>query len=61
MTPHHVISLLTQQQTFELLVVCVQFLPVDRIEAALREGCDELERRQLAFQLSIEFDSEEEQ
>ena len=56
MTPHQVLSLLTQEQTFDLMVACAQYLPVDRIQEALRQGCDPLERRQLAFQLSIEFD-----
>lgn len=58
MTPHATLSLLTQEQTAELLVACCQFLPVERIEAALRLGLDELERRQLAYQLSIEFERE---
>lgn len=61
MTPHHFLSLLTQDQTADLLTACCQYLPVDRIEAAVRSGCDELERRQLAFQLSIEFDLSETQ
>lgn len=56
MTPHQVLSLLTQDQTAELLVACCQYLPVDRIEWAVRNGLDERERRQLVFQLSIEFD-----
>lgn len=55
MTSHQVLSLLTQDQTADLLAACVEYLPVDRIERALREGLDEQERRQLAFQLSIEF------
>lgn len=58
MTPHQVLSFLTQDQTSDLLCACVQYLPVDRIERALREGLDPLERRQIAFQLSIEFDSD---
>jgi hypothetical protein len=56
MNASQVLSLLTQEQTRELLVACCQYLPVDQIEAAVREGCDPIERRQLAFQLSIEFD-----
>ena len=56
MTPHQVLSLLTQEQTADILVACCQYLPVDRIEAALRGGLDDIERRQLAYQLSIEFD-----
>ena len=56
MTPHQVLSLLTQEQTADLLVACCQYLPIDRIEASLRSGLDDLERRQLAYQLSIEFD-----
>ena len=55
-TPHATLSLLTQDQTAELMVACAQFLPVDRIQAALREGLEPLERRLLAYQLSIEFD-----
>lgn len=55
MTPHQVLSLLTQDQTADLMCACVQYLPIDRIERALREGLEEQERRQLAFQLSIEF------
>lgn len=57
MTPHQVLSLLTQDQTADLMVACAQYLPIDRIEWALRHGLEPLERRQLAFQLSIEFDS----
>ena len=38
------------------MVACCEYLAVDRIEAALRQGLDPLERRQLAYQLSIEFD-----
>ena len=56
MTPHQVLSLLTQDQTYDLFVACLQYLPVDRLQEGLREGCEPLERRQLAFQLSIEFD-----
>jgi len=58
MTPHQVLSLLTQDQTADLLVACCQYLPVDRIEWAMRQGLEPLERRQLAYQLSIEFDSD---
>ena len=58
MTPHQVLSLLTQDQTADLLTACVQYLPVDRIQEALRQGLEPLERRQLAYQLSIEFDLE---
>lgn len=58
MTPHQVLSLLTQDQTKDLMVACCQYLTVDRIEAAIRSGCEPIERRQLAFQLSIEFDYE---
>ena len=58
MTPHATLSLLTQEQTADLLVACCAFLPVDRIEASLRAGLDEVERRQLAYQLSIEFERE---
>ena len=56
MTPHQVLSLLTQDQTADLMVACCQYLPTDRIQWALRQGLDEMERRQLVFQLSIEFD-----
>ena len=59
MTPHATLSLLTQEQTADLLVACCSFLPVERIEASLRLGLDEVERRQLAYQLSIEFDLED--
>lgn len=52
------LTLLTQEETADLLTACVEFLPVDRVESALRAGLDELERRQLAFQLSIEFERE---
>ncbi len=56
MTPHQVLSLLTQDQTADLMCACAQYLPVPRIQEALRQGLDPLERRQLAYQLSIEFD-----
>ena len=55
MTPHQVLSLLTQDQTADLMVACAQYLPIDRIEWVLRQGLEEIERRQLAYQLSIEF------
>ena len=55
MTPHQVLSLLTQDQTADLMVACLEYLPIDRVESALRSGLSEIERRQLAFQLSIEF------
>ena len=58
MTPHQVLALLTQEQTAELLSACIEYLPIDRVESALRQGLEDLERRQLAFQLSIEFDRE---
>jgi hypothetical protein len=51
-----VLSLLSREQTIALFESCLSYLEVDEIEAALRRGCTELERRQLAFQLSIEFD-----
>jgi hypothetical protein len=57
MTPHQVLSLLTQDQTQELMMACAQYLPIDRIQEALRQGLDEIERRQLAWQLSVEFDT----
>ena len=56
MTPHQVVSLLTLDQTANLLTECVQCLPIDRIEYSLRRGLEDWERRQLAFQLSIEFE-----
>lgn len=56
-TPHQVLSLLTQDQTEDVMLACCQYLPVDRVERALRRGLEPLERRQLAYQLSIEFDS----
>lgn len=59
MTPHQVLSLLTQEQTADLMAACLEYLPIDRVESALRRGLTELERRQLAYQLSIEFDLEE--
>jgi len=56
MTPHQVLSLLTQDQTADLMVACCQYLTIDRIQWAIRQGLDEQERRQLVFQLSMEFD-----
>lgn len=58
MTPHQVLSLMTQDQTAELLVACLEYLPLDRVEASMRAGLEDWERRQLAFQLSIEFERE---
>ena len=58
MTPHQVLALLTQEQTAELLVACLEYLPLDRVESSMRQGLEDWERRQLAFQLSIEFDRE---
>ena len=49
-------SLLTKEQTATLFESCVEYLEVDAMEVALRRGLTDLERRQLAFQLSIEFD-----
>lgn len=51
-----ILSLLTREQTAALFEDCLNYLEVDQIEAALRRGCTDLERRQLAFQLSMEFD-----
>ena len=56
MTPHQALAFMTQEQTAELMAACLEYLPIDRVEAALRTGLEEWERRQLAFQLSIEFD-----
>ena len=56
MTPHQVLSLLTQEQTQDLLVACTQYLDVEHIHIALREGLEPYERRQLAYYLSLEFE-----
>ena len=56
MNAHQVLSLLTQEQTYELFVASLQYLPLDKVEAGMRAGLEDWERRQLAFQLSIEFD-----
>lgn len=50
---------LTREQTERLLENLCLYLEVDQLERALRRGLTELERRQLAYQLSIEFDLEE--
>lgn len=50
---------LTRKQTERLLENLCLYLEVDQLERALRRGLSELERRQLAYQLSIEFDLEE--
>ena len=59
MTPHATLSLLTQEQTVELVTAACAYLDVPRLEAALRSGLEERERRLLAFQLSVEFDTQE--
>ena len=51
-----VLTLLSKEQTAALFESCLNYLEVDAVEAALRRGLTDLERRQLAFQLSIEFD-----
>ena len=53
------LDLLTREQTARLLEALCEYLEVDQIERALRRGLNELERRQLAYQLSIEFDLED--
>lgn len=49
----------TSDQLQALMQTLCEYLEVDRVEVALRRGLTELERRQLAFQLSIEFDLED--
>lgn len=55
MTPHQVISLLTQNQTHDLMVACTQYLPPERIVSALREGCEPDELRILCNLLKDNF------
>ena len=50
---------LTREQTARLLESLCDYLEVDQLERALRRGLSELERRQLAYQLSIEFELED--
>lgn len=56
MTPHQVISLLTQEQTRDLVTACAEFLDARQLHVALREGLDIHERQQLAYLLSLEFE-----
>lgn len=48
MTPHQVLSLMTQEQTADLLVACLAYLSPERIAGALHEGLEPAERRALA-------------
>lgn len=59
MTPHQILSLLTQEQTADLLVACSQFLDPDRVATCLREGLEPVERRRVAYLLSLEFELDE--
>ena len=59
MTAHQVISLLTQDQTADLLVACCSYLPVERVAACLREGLEHEEIAQLP-QLLLDFGDETE-
>lgn len=52
----NILHLLTREQTARLFESCLDYLEVDTVEQALRRGLTDIERRQLAFQLSIEFD-----
>lgn len=47
MTPHQVLSLLTQEQTADLMVACCNYLSPERIAAGLREGLEPEELEQL--------------
>ena len=59
MTPHQVLSLLTQEQTAGLLTACAQYLPEERIATALREGLEPAERRRVAYLLGLESELED--
>ena len=59
MTPHQVISLLTQDQTADILIACCSYLPVERVAACLREGLEHEEIQQLP-QLLLDFGEETE-
>lgn len=47
MSPHQVLALLTQDQISEMLVAASQFLSVERISSALKEGLEPHELVQL--------------
>ena len=54
MSPHAALSLMTQDQTAELMTACCQFLTPERVAVALREGLEPEERRKCAYLLSLE-------
>lgn len=47
MTPHQVLSMMTQEQTQDLLVACLAYLTPERVHAALLEGFEARERHLL--------------
>lgn len=61
MTPHQVLSLLTQDQTHDLMCACAQYLDPARVMSALRQGLEPDELRVLHALLEEHFiDLEEE-
>jgi len=58
MTPHQVLSLMTQDQTAALMVACCSYLAPERIAVALREGLEHEEIEQVR-QLLVDFDADE--
>ncbi len=58
MTPHQVLSLLTQEQTAALMVACCNYLGPERIAAVLREGLEPHELAQLRQHL-VDFEEDE--
>lgn len=55
MTPRQVLALLTQNQTQDLMTACAQYLSPERILAALQEGLEPDELRQLSKALNDYF------
>lgn len=58
MTPHQVLSLMTQDQTADLMTACCNYLSPERIAAVLREGLEHDELAQLR-QFLVDFDADE--
>lgn len=57
MTPHQVLSLMTQDQTADLMTACCNYLSPERIAAVLREGLEHDELIALR-QLLVDLDEE---
>ena len=61
MTPHQVLSLMTQEQTAAVMIACLAYLPVERVFAGLLEGLEVEEQKALSLLLSEHLCIDEEE